>query len=247
VTRAEDRSGSTHLQLLGEFALFAQQQVIVAGSGAQRLLAYLAVRAASVRRNHVAETLWLLSPGTRAASNLRAVLCRLPRPQGRPLVETSATHLRLADHVIVDLALAQHEIRAARSGLDGMRDGTERPELLTEDLLPSWDDDWLLVERERHRQLRLHALENLAVRLCRQGRHDEALSAALAAVAGEPLRESAHRKVIEVHLAEGNAAEALRQYERFRRLLRDELGLSPSEAIRRLLAPCLGRPVDRIA
>jgi hypothetical protein len=36
---------------------------------------------------------------------------------------------------------------------------------LYEDLLPAWDDDWLVLERERHRQLRLHALENLSARL----------------------------------------------------------------------------------
>ncbi len=66
----------------------------------------------------------------------------------------------------------------------------------------------------------------------------------LGAVRSEPLRDSAHRSVIEVHLAEGNHAEALRQYDGYRRLLADELGLPPSPAIRRLVAPLLGRPVD---
>jgi DNA-binding SARP family transcriptional activator len=63
-------------------------------------------------------------------------------------------------------------------------------------------------------------------------------------VSGEPLRESAHRAVIEVHLAEGNPGEALRQYDLYRRLLRVELGLSPSQAIRSLVAHLLGRPTD---
>jgi Bacterial transcriptional activator domain. len=53
----------------------------------------------------------------------------------------------------------------------------------------------------------------------------------LAAVSGEPLRESAHRQLIEVHLAEGNRVEALRQYEAYRQLMRDELGLGPSPHI----------------
>jgi DNA-binding SARP family transcriptional activator len=48
-----------------------------------------------------------------------------------------------------------------------------------------------------------------------------------------------------VHLAEGNAAEALRQYQTYRSLLADELGLGPSPALRRLVAPLLGRPVDQ--
>jgi DNA-binding SARP family transcriptional activator len=57
----------------------------------------------------------------------------------------------------------------------------------------------------------------------------------LAATAAEPLRESAHRLLIQVHLAEGNVAEAVRQYELYRGLLATELGIEPSLAIKRLL------------
>jgi hypothetical protein len=46
------------------------------------------------------------------------------------------------------------------------------------------------------------------------------------------------------HLAEDNPAEALRQYDLVRRLLRDQLGLSPSVATRAVVAPLLGRPLD---
>src|SRR4029077_18810447 len=53
--------------------------------------------------------------------------------------------------------------------------------------------------------------------------------AGLAAVAGEPLRESSHRAVIRAHLADGNVAEAVRQYRLCRRLLNDHLGLEPSD------------------
>ncbi len=42
------------------------------------------------------------------------------------------------------------------------------------------------------------------------------------------LRESAYGALIRAHLAEGNRAEAAHQLEVYRRLLADELGLSPS-------------------
>ena len=61
----------------------------------------------------------------------------------------------------------------------------------------------------------------------------------LAAVAGEPLRESAHRTLIRAHLAEGNPGEAVRQYHLYRRLLVGELALEPSAAIRGLVQPLL--------
>ncbi|MQA86310.1 MAG: hypothetical protein GEV03_17165 [Streptosporangiales bacterium] len=93
-------------------------------------------------------------------------------------------------------------------------------------------------------QVRLHALEALCAHHRASGRLDTALQAGLAAVACEPLRESAHRQLARVHLAEGNPSEALRQYDLYRRLLRTELGLAPSPKFRQLVAPLLGRPLD---
>ena len=106
---------------------------------------------------------------------------------------------------------------------------------LTGELLPDWYDDWLLIEREKYRQLRLHALEALATQLTALARYGEAAETALTAIAGEPLRESAHRVLIRVHLAEGNPSEALRHYRLFRELLLTELGLEPSEQIAELV------------
>jgi len=108
------------------------------------------------------------------------------------------------------------------------------------DLLPGWYDDWLVVDRERIRQLRLHALEALATQRLRDGRYAAALDAALAAVRADPLRESAHRCVICAHAAEGNVAEALRQYERCREILATELNIAPSASLLALLPAPLG-------
>jgi DNA-binding SARP family transcriptional activator len=103
------------------------------------------------------------------------------------------------------------------------------------ELLPGWYDDWVLLERERLRQLRMQALEAVAARLAFLGRHCEALEAAYAAVRAEPLRESAHRTVVRVHLAQGNLAEALRAYDFFRTMVEDELGVPPTEQMTRLV------------
>jgi DNA-binding SARP family transcriptional activator len=50
----------------------------------------------------------------------------------------------------------------------------------------------------------------------------------MAAVRLEPLRESATRVLIEVHLAEDNVVEAIRRLEFFRKSLASELGVEPS-------------------
>ncbi|HEU5110095.1 MAG TPA: bacterial transcriptional activator domain-containing protein, partial [Micromonosporaceae bacterium] len=106
---------------------------------------------------------------------------------------------------------------------------------LSGDLLPDWEDDWVLMERERFRQIRLHALENLADRLIDQGSYGEAVDAAMAAVASEPLRETAQRTLIRAYLTEGNTTDAVRQYRRYERLLSAELGIAPSTSLRDLL------------
>ncbi|MGH3665462.1 MAG: AfsR/SARP family transcriptional regulator [Egibacteraceae bacterium] len=107
---------------------------------------------------------------------------------------------------------------------------------LTGALLPDWYDEWVLLEREQLQQLCLHALETMAEQLSGRGHHGEAVAAALAAVAGEPLRESAHRTLAAAYLAEGNVAAAARQFQRYERLADRELGVAPSPLFRRLFA-----------
>ena len=226
------------LSLLGGFELrCAGQDVAVSRSG-QRLLALLALQGRPLERLWVAGTLWLDATEERAGASLRSALWRLPQPGGTAVVEASTTHLRLARDLAVDtlelLALAEH--LESPAGCGGHQ---PEPSALARDLLPDWYEDWVVLERERFRQLRLHALEALCARLTEAGRFGAAVQAGLVAVSGEPLRESAHRTLIGAHLAEGNQGEAVRQYHLYRRLLADELAIEPSAAIRGLVEPLL--------
>jgi DNA-binding SARP family transcriptional activator len=103
------------------------------------------------------------------------------------------------------------------------------------DLLPDWYEDWVQADRERFRQIRLHTLERLAERLAERGLFAGAIEAALSAISGEPLRESAHRTLIRIYLLEGNKGEAIRQYVLYQRLLWEELGIQPSTELGRLV------------
>ena len=237
------------LSVLGGFSLLADGAPVRLSASAQRLVALVALHRRPVPRRTVAGTLWCETPDDKGAANLRAALRRLPRPDGLPLLACDGPSLALPPASSVDLWSVDDDL--AHLPDPRVPDGTRRTPagvdvaLLEHDVLPAWEDDWVLLERERHRQRRLHALERLCGVRRREGRFDEALAFGLAAVRGEPLRESAHRRVIEVHLAEGNAAEALRQYEGYRRALRLGLGLPPSPAMRRLVGDLLGRPVER--
>jgi DNA-binding SARP family transcriptional activator len=100
------------------------------------------------------------------------------------------------------------------------------------ELLPGWHDEWVVDARERHRQLSPYALEHLT----RIGRYGAAVLAGMAAVNRESLRESAHRALMKVHLAEGNAGEAIRQYRQYEATAARDLGVGPSARMRLLLS-----------
>jgi DNA-binding SARP family transcriptional activator len=230
------------LRLLGGFELVAGAQTVTLSLGPQRLLAYLALHARPATRSSIAGTLWPEAVEERAAANLRSTLWRIRRTR-LPLVASSGSYLQLEPTVRLDV---RESIGAARRILDAGASGADVDAVaavtLGGDVLPDWDDDWALLERERFRQIRLHALERRCDLLAAAGRVEEAIEAGLAVVAAEPLRESAHRALIRAHLAEGNRAEAIRQYRLYRRLMRDELGLEPSPDVTALLGS-VGSPV----
>jgi DNA-binding SARP family transcriptional activator len=220
-----------------------QGDVVPIALSAQRLVAFVALHDRPVRRIHTSGMLWTDASERRASSSLRSALWRTPALDGRPVVQASNTHLWLNPEVEVDFRMS---VSRAMAFLE-RNDSYDTPDLdlatdsFGDDLLPDWYEDWVLVERERYRQLRLHALEAVCERLTDAGCYGQALVAGLAAVICEPLRESAHRQVIRVHLREGNVAEALRQYQTYAALLADELEAQPSPSLKALVTEALTR------
>jgi DNA-binding SARP family transcriptional activator len=223
--------------LLGGFGLLCGSAVLSIPRASQRLVAFLALHGGMVRRAAVAGTLWPDASEDRAHVNLRQALARLQHRARKALV-ASKLELGLAEGVMVDL----HRARTlARRLLDPAVTpeqselGTAAVRVLSGELLPDWYDDWVLLEAEDWRQLRLHALEGLAGRLAAAGHCAEAVGAACAAVRADPLRESARASLIRVHLAEGNQSEAVREFARYQALLHVDLGLEPTVRLRQLI------------
>jgi DNA-binding SARP family transcriptional activator len=199
----------------------------------QRLVVHLCLYTRATRIV-TAGHLWPDVPEDHAHGSLRSALWRLNKAAPN-LVELSGSALRLRADVRVDVRDLSDWARRAIALATGPEDVALPDPALLGDLLPGWYDDWVLLERERLRHLRLQALEAVAVGLTSLGRHGEALEAAHAAIRAEPLRESAHRVLVRIHLAEGNVVEAVRAYEFFRTMLADELGVTPTEQMTRLV------------
>lgn len=222
------------LSLMSGFRLTANGRLISFPTSCQKLLALLALRDRPVRRLFVAETLWPDSTPHRASGNLRSAIWRVRR-QGINAIEANHDTLALSGAIEVDVRVAVTQADPLSGRREDCRDLDFDGSRLTGDLLPDWDDDWLLIERERIRQLRVHALERLCERLTEAGHFRRAAEAGLAAIRAEPLRESSHRALIKVHLAEGNVAEALTRYSLFKELLQAELRLEPSHRMEELV------------
>ena len=231
------QTGAIHrasLHLLAEFRLQVDGKSVTLPHGVERIVAFLGICRAPVNRSRLAATLWPDVADQRANGDLRSALWRLRRITG--VLSEEGTLLTLAPEVDVDVAdmakLTQSLIA------DPEQPSLERLSELVraEDILPGWDEEWLVVERERYRILRLRALERASEVLLAADDFAPALEAALAAAATEPYRESAHRLAIQIHLAEGNHAEAVRAYQAYRTLLDDELGIAPSSLMNDLVA-----------
>jgi DNA-binding SARP family transcriptional activator len=248
------RAATTRLVLLDGLSLYQQDDhgrdlpIPELPHGVQRLVAHLAL-AGRPGRSAIAGTLWPDASELHAGRNLRTALWRVQKLVPG-LVEVTGGAVALDAGVRVDVReLTDWGRRVLVPGAPIEDCFAARPALHGE-LLPGWYDDWVLLERERLRQLRMHAWEALSEKLVQAGRYGEAVEAALEAIRAEPLRESAHVALIRAHAAEDNVVEALLAYQRFERRIGDELGLAPSSHLTALVrglgrapAPWGGRAV----
>ena len=232
MTTTSHAAPGAQLRLLEGFELRVDGELACIPPHSQRVLAFLAVQERPRLRQNVAFSLWADSTEERARASLRTALWKINR---FGVLVARGPYLELHEGVEVDLHRLLAQARRLVDGGGAVPEPDLAPAGLVGDLLPDWDEDWLLFERERLRQLRMHALESLAVRLSAAGRHGAAIDAAQAAVAAEPLRESAQATLIRAHLAEGNPSEARRQYGLYRALLAENLGRAPGEQLQQLM------------
>src|SRR5262249_38728521 len=145
----------------------------------------------------------------------------------------------------VDVLAAGDAARAAESLLGAselagaVEAATLAASLLREPFMSAETAAWVESKRRELEQIRSRALLVLSEATLRSGQAEAAAAWAEQAIQAEPFRDIGYRLLMEANAASGNRAEALRVYERCRRLLAEELGAFPSpetEAVyRRLL------------
>jgi DNA-binding SARP family transcriptional activator len=245
MTSDRDGTRQVRLSLIRDFELSHGNDMVGVAPTTQRLICFLAFQRRPVRRPFVSGSLWYDADESRANASLRSAIWRSPSLNGATVIGSSNTHVWLDPALDVDLddAVVHADVVLQTPSLDPTTiDLDAELRRFGNDVLVGWYDDWVIAERERFRQLRLHALDHLGELLLRAHRYSEALQVGLASVASEPLRESAQRLLVRAHLCEGNLAEALRQYRSYARLLAAELQVRPSAEMEDLIAGAQAPP-----
>jgi DNA-binding SARP family transcriptional activator len=94
--------------------------------------------------------------------------------------------------------------------------------------LPGTEGEWALWERERLAQLHMQQTLRLAELELERGKYKSVLEVCQEALTEDPCLEEAHRLAMRAHAALGNRAAVVRQYERCRQALLDEVQAPPS-------------------
>jgi DNA-binding SARP family transcriptional activator len=213
------------------------------GSQARQVFVLLVVeRDRPVPRDELAEALWPQGLPRTWAAALRGVMSKVRAfLAAAGLSESAAAYdgfgayqLHLPADVVVDIEFANSAVETAEQML---REGNiARAIALAEyaravavrPFLPDTKGRWVESVRDRLREVLMWALCVLSEGYAKRGRYQLAVRTAEEAIALEPFRERVHQLLMRVHTAAGNPAEALRAYDRCRRLLAKELGVYPA-------------------
>lgn len=225
--------------------------VAISGALPRRLLAVLASRAPhTVPVDVLIDALWRGEPPAAVTQTLQSHVARLRRQLPPGAIETQPEGYSLEAEVdAVQFAAA---VRSADSQT-------------LRDLLMTWEgraydglaDDGLLAgEAHRLDALRSQATQIVVRQALASGELDGIAALVESSLAVQPTDEAVWELLMRVLSREGRTAEALKAFQRARQTLRDQLGIDPGDALRRLehdlltgdpsLAPA-PRPTSRTA
>lgn len=219
------------LSLLGPFSLSVQGETLDVASKKNRLLLAMLAAAShrTMSRDALASALWAEHGDEQAKNSLRQALAVLRKElksqeasffaaidstitidPGKVVLDTDAfvTNVRLAtrDSLLRAIKLWRGvflaDVTASDTGLE----------------------HWLNEQREHYNALYIEAMDRLVPMLDGNARLDMARRL----VQADNLREASHRHLMEAMHASGERAQALRHYDKLRKLLQDELGVEPS-------------------
>jgi DNA-binding SARP family transcriptional activator len=247
-----EATGETRIQLCGRFVVKLEGQRVedrLPGPLGQLLFAYLVVnRLRPVDRDELLAAVYgeQATPGHRA--RLSVLLSKVRRIVGPEVVAGVAQLELVLPDVFVDLEAAFDALHRAQSHVaradwaSAWGPASLAYDVASRPVLRGHDRAWLEALQRRLEDVRLDALECVAAASLGLDGPElaQAASCARRLIELAPFRESGYRILMEALERNGNAAEALRVYDRLRVTLREELGIPPSSAVQDVYRHLLG-------
>lgn len=207
----------------------------------QELFSYLLLyRQTSHPRELLAALLWSEYPTPQSKKYLRQTLWQLQTALDAHtarilIVEPDWIQINPAVEIHLDVALLEN-VYQSMQGIAGQNLSAEQANLLrigvaaySGNLLEGWYHDWCLYERERLQNMFVAMLDKLMDYCEKQGDYESGLGYGMRILRYECARERTHKQMMRLYYLAGDRTAALRQYERCVTVLRDELGVQPSE------------------
>lgn len=242
-----EKFGMIRIYLAGHLSIEAGDMLLGEKNfpGRQGRLAFAYLAAAhgqAVPRDVLAETLWpddvprsWETALSAVISNLRVVLGKAGMSRAEVITQAFGCYrLCLPPGSWID-------IEAASEGLDRAEGAVKAGDLMTaygwagaaasiarRPFLPGEAGSWVEARRSELHHILLRALDCLIAVFLWNGEYALAERAAEETISLAPFRETGYQRLMRVHAATGNRAEALRAYERCRKLLAEHLGVDPS-------------------
>lgn len=241
--------------LLGPLEVEVHRTLVPVPAGKERaLLATLALHPGRpVPRSTLAAVLWGEDLPPTWTKGLQVIVSRVRRHLAdRGVPDTGRLIGFTQDHYVLDLPREQVDahrfVTLAQEGRARLDDDAATAAEVLDAALSLWrgtplpdlaDSDLGQMEATRLVEAREIALEDRIDAALALGRHEDSVVALEPAVADQPLRERRWGQLVLALYRSGRQGEALRAYQRAREVLRDQLGIEPGPALRRLEAAVL--------
>ena len=211
----------------------------------RQMLFYLADNMPA-ERDKLMEALWPGAPASRQTSSLYTGLHAIRQALGKDIVRIEGLLYQINPTYAVDYDVAEFEQVAEMA--EGLPLGDPRRLFaLTEAIhacngpfLPEFNSEWVHTRRQALEARFLELLTAHAGEAAARGQAGQAADSIRQALNIEPLRDDLNYRYLELLEMLDRRSEAVGHYHRYARLLSDELGLDPSEAIRKLYTRLLG-------
>lgn len=233
-------AGALTIRLLGQMTISLGDKPIteLPTRKAEALLIYLVCQKRPYSREVLAELLWDDRPQEQALANLRSILSSLRREFAPYLLVTRQTvafnheSTYWLDSAVFQSAITHtlkpdspNTLETMRAALDLYQGNFLEGFYLRES---RGFEEWASLERERLQRTAVSALRHLVQHHLQTGDYQTGVEYAARLLALDTLSEETHRQMMLLLARSGQRNAALAQYETCRRLLADELGVSPT-------------------